>query len=175
MAPSTAEAFNIVCCLDRSGKLDDSSQNKEQKAATALLRDKLFGARLCRTNLFTCLQNSWTDQSVSHCGTSASHETCVARRLVLDPLLVFLRNLCNGLCTAKRFHTEGEEQTCRVGCPDAPDSLPHYNECPLWYNLFSSLWEHATSLPRRNHLLHDMITQVFPTKSPIWDCCNGPH
>ena len=42
MARSTAEAFNIVCCLDRSGKLDDSPQDKKQKAATALLRDKLY-------------------------------------------------------------------------------------------------------------------------------------
>ena len=23
------------------------------------------------------------------------------------------------------------EQMCRVGCPDEPDSLSHYNECPL--------------------------------------------
>ena len=39
----------------------------------------------------------------------------------------FLRILCNG----QRFHTEGDEQTCRVGCPNEPDSLSHYNECPL--------------------------------------------
>ena len=41
MAHSTAEAFNIVSCLDHSGKLDDTPQDKKQKAATALLRDKL--------------------------------------------------------------------------------------------------------------------------------------
>ena len=41
MARSTAEAFNIVCYLDRSGKLDDSPQDKKQKAATTLLRDEL--------------------------------------------------------------------------------------------------------------------------------------
>ena len=35
----------------------------------------------------------------------------------------FLRILCNGLCTAQRFHTEGDEQTCRVGCPNEPDAL----------------------------------------------------
>ena len=35
----------------------------------------------------------------------------------------FLRIFCNGLCTAQRFHTEGEEQACRVGCLDEPDSL----------------------------------------------------
>ena len=40
MARSTAEAFNIACCLDRSGKLDDSPQDKKQKAATTLLCDQ---------------------------------------------------------------------------------------------------------------------------------------
>ena len=51
----------------------------------------------------------------------------------------FLRILCNGLCTAQRFHTEGEEQMCRVGCPDEPDSLSHYNECRRLYNVFTSI------------------------------------
>ena len=32
----------------------------------------------------------------------------------------FLRILCNGLCSARRFHTD---HTCRIGCPDEPDSL----------------------------------------------------
>ena len=75
----------------------------------------------------------------------------------------FLRILCNGLCTAQRFHIEGDEQTCRVGCPDERDSLSlsHYNECPLLYNMFISLWGQATVLPRRNQILHDLITQVF--------------
>ena len=41
MGRSTADAFNIVCRLDHNGKLDDSSQDKKQKAATSLLRDKL--------------------------------------------------------------------------------------------------------------------------------------
>ena len=51
-----------------------------------------------------------------------------------------LRILCNGLCTARRFHTEGDEQTCCVGCPDEPDSLSHYNECHRLYNMFQSFW-----------------------------------
>ena len=163
MARSTAEAFNMVCCLDRSGKLDDSPQNKKQKAATALLRDKLHEQDFAGPLSSRTSKNSWNDQSVSHCGNSASHETCVARRSFWTHcwFFFFLRILCNGLHTAQRFHTEGEEQLCRVGCPDAPDSLPHYNECPLLYNLFSSIWEHATALPRRGHLLHDLITRVF--------------
>ena len=56
---------------------------------------------------------------------------------------------------------EGEEQRCRAGCQDELDSLPHYNECPLLYNFFTSVWRHATLLPRRGHLLHDFITKIF--------------
>ena len=41
MAHSTVEAFNMVRCLDHSGKLDESPQNKKQKAAAALLRGKI--------------------------------------------------------------------------------------------------------------------------------------
>ena len=42
MARSTAEAFNIVCYLDRNGKLDDVPQDNKQKAATTSLRDELY-------------------------------------------------------------------------------------------------------------------------------------
>ena len=41
MACSTANAFDIVCRLDRDGKLDEVPQNKKQKVATGLLRDKI--------------------------------------------------------------------------------------------------------------------------------------
>ena len=67
-------------------------------------------------------------------------------------LVGFLRILCNGLCTAQRFHTEEHEHTCRVGGP---------NECPRLYKIFTSFWRHATALPQRNHLLHDLITRDF--------------
>ena len=40
-------------------------------------------------------------------------------------------------------------------------SLSHYNECLLLYNVFTSIWVQATVLPRSNHLLHDLTTQVF--------------
>ena len=72
-----------------------------------------------------------------------------------------LSNLCNGLCTALRFHTQAHDHTCRVGCPDEPDSLSHYNGCHRLYDIFISSWGHATVLPQRDHLLHDLITQVF--------------
>ena len=76
-------------------------------------------------------------------------------------LVGFLRILCNGLCTALRFHTAENDHTCRIGCPDEPDSLTHYNECPRLYNIFLSFWRHATNLPPRNCLLHDLISRVF--------------
>ena len=73
----------------------------------------------------------------------------------------FLRILCNGLCTAQRFHTEEFGHTCRVGCPNEPDSLSHFNECHRLYNIFTSYSRHATVCPQRNHFLHDLITRVF--------------
>ena len=76
-------------------------------------------------------------------------------------LVGFLRILCNGLCTAQRFHTAELGHTCRIGCPDEPASLTHYNECPRLYTNFLSFWRHATILPQRHHFLHDLITRVF--------------
>ena len=40
-------------------------------------------------------------------------------------------------------------------------TLSHYNECPLLCNFFASIWGQATVPPRRGHLFHDLITQVF--------------
>ena len=160
VARSTAEAFNMVCCLDRNGKRDDSPQDKKQKAATTLLRDALY----------------WQDFAGPISLRASKVLGLVIRFRIMEILphmklasgasrpgltVGFLRILSNRLCTAQRFHIEGEEQTCRVGCPDEPDSLPHYNQCLLLYNLLNSIWEHAAALPRRGHLLHDLITQVY--------------
>ena len=71
MARSTVEAFNIVRCLDHSGTLDESPQDKKHKAATALLRDKLQEQDFARPI-------SFRDWLLSYCADPASHETCVA-------------------------------------------------------------------------------------------------
>ena len=42
MACSTANAFDIICSLDRDGKLGEAPQNKKQKVAIGFLCDKLF-------------------------------------------------------------------------------------------------------------------------------------
>ena len=58
------------------------------------------------------------------------------------------------------FYTAENDHTCRIGCPDERDSIAHYNECPRLYNIFVSFWKHATILPPRNCLLHDLISRV---------------
>ena len=78
MARSTAVAFNIVRRLDHDGKLDEVSQDKKQKVATSQLCDKITYTGFCWTNLLAGLQGSRTDQPLSNCGHSVSHETCVA-------------------------------------------------------------------------------------------------
>ena len=40
-------------------------------------------------------------------------------------------------------------------------TLTQNNECPRLYNTLISFWRHASILPQRNHLLHDLITRVF--------------
>ena len=130
MAYSTVEAFNIVRCLDHSGKLADSPQDKKQKAATALLRDKLHEQDFAGPISFRA-SRILGPISRFRIAEILPHMKLASRASRPGLTVAFLPILCNGLCTARRFHVEGEAQTCRIGCPDEPDSLPHYNECPL--------------------------------------------
>ena len=50
------------------------------------------------------------------------HMKLVSRASRPGLLVGFLRILCNGLCAAQGFHTEEHDHTCRVGCPNEPDS-----------------------------------------------------
>ena len=161
MARATADAFNIVCRLDHDGKLNEVSQDNKQKVATSLLRDKLktqdFGGPISS-------RASKDRSAVIELWTSCSTRNLYRAPLVLDSLLVFCASFfATGYLRLNdfTFQTEGDEQTCRVGCPNVPGSLSHYNECPLLCNMFVSIWGQATVLPRRSHLLHDLITQVF--------------
>ena len=136
--------------------------NKKQKAATTLLRDEIqkrdfakpIAARVSKA--FGLVSGHLTAQILP--------QMCHASRASRPWLAVgVLRVLCNGMCSAQRFHMEGEEQRCRAGCQDEPDSLSlsHYNECLLLYNFFTSVWRLAALQPRRGHLLHDLVTQIF--------------
>ena len=81
--------------------------------------------------------------------------------LVLDLPLVFFVCFAMSCAQLKKFRNDEQEHTRHVGCPERPDSLSHYNECPRLYDLFSSFWGQAAVHPRRSHLLLDMISQVF--------------
>ena len=104
-------------------------KTKGEKVATASLRDKLrahdfagpFSVRASR--ILGPISRFRVAEILLHMK--------LASRASRPGLTVgFLRILCNGLCTAHRFHVEGEAQMCRIGCPDEPDSLSHYNESP---------------------------------------------
>ena len=97
MAFQTANAFDIACHLDRNDTLDDVPRNKKQKVATGLLLDKL------------------------HKQDFAGNLACRGSK-ALRPISRH-RVVCSGLCTARRFLTAENDHTCRVGCPDEPDSL----------------------------------------------------
>ena len=145
----TANAFDIVCGLDRDDTLDETSQNKKQKVATNLLLGKMrsqdFAGPL--SSRASRVLGPISRHRIADILPHMKRVSCASR----PGLLVgFLCILCNGLCSAQRFHTGEHEHTCRVGCPNEPDSLTHYNECPRLYNIFVSFWRHATILPPRN-------------------------
>ena len=160
MAFSIANAFDIVCRLDRDDTLDEVPQNKKQKVATGLLLDKLHKQDFAGP-LSSRASRVLGPISLHRVADILPLMKSVSRASRFGLLVGFLRILCNGLCTAQRFRTEEHDHTCRIGCPNEPDSLTHYNECPRLYNIFTSFWRHATVLPQRNHFLHDLITRVF--------------
>ena len=93
---STADAFSIVCRLDRNGKLDEVSQDKKQKVATSLLRDKIHTQDFAGP---TSLRASKVLGPVSRYRIvdSLLHMKLVSR--------ASRPGLCNVLRTARRFHT----------------------------------------------------------------------
>ena len=138
MGHNTMEVYEIVCRPDHTGKIDDSPHGKKQKAATALLRDEIRKQDFAKpvasrvSKIFGPVSRFRIEQILP--------QMCHASLAFRPGLTVgFLRILCNGLCTAQRFHVEGDEKMCRVGCPDEPDSLSHYNECLLLHNCFASV------------------------------------
>ena len=140
MARSTADAFNIVCRLDHHGKLDEASQDKKQKVATGLICDNLHTQDFAGP---ISLRASKVLGPISRYRVAdiLPHMNLASRASRSGLTVGFLRILCNGLCTAQRFHTESYEQMCRVGCPNQPDSLTHYNECPILYGILNFFLE----------------------------------
>ena len=142
-AHSTSEAYEFGRHLDHAGRIADSPSDNKRKAARALLRDAIP-------------KRDFSPPIVTRASKILIPMICNAARASRPGLAVgILRVLCNDMCTAHRFHTDDEEQRCRVGCPDEPHSLSHHNECPLLYNLVIAAWRTAAVRPRRDHLFHD--------------------
>ena len=152
----TANAFDIVCRLDRDDTLDEVPQYKKQKVATGLLLDKQDFAGPLSSRVLRVL-GPITRHRVADI---LLHMKLVSRASRPGLIVGFFRILCNGLCTAQRFHTEEHDHTYRIGCPNEADSLTHYNECPRLYNIFFFFFVDMLRYCHRNHLLHDLITRV---------------
>ena len=54
-----------------------NGRRQEAKGRHSLAPRRNPKAGLCQTSCFTCLQNFWTSQSLSHCTDSASNVSCV--------------------------------------------------------------------------------------------------
>ena len=122
------EAHEYVHRIDRTG-------GKIQKAAMTLLCDTTLksdfsipiAARASR--MFGSISEHLVAQVIPMIRNAAQ-----ASRAGLA--VGILQVLCNGMCTAKRFHVDSEEQSCRVGCIDESDCLSHCNRCPLLCDIF---------------------------------------
>ena len=99
----TANAFDIVCRLDRDDILDEVPQNKKQKVATGILLDKL------RTQDFA---GPLSGRATRVLGPNSRHRIAdilphmkrVSRASRPGLHVGFLRILCNVLCTAQISH-----------------------------------------------------------------------
>ena len=99
---------------------------------------------------------------------------CNAARASRPGLAVgILRVLCNGMCTAKRFHTNDEEQKCRIGCPAELDSLSHCNEVPSPLQLRHRCLEEFCSPPSKRPFVSRPHHSDPFEKPSIWNCGYG--
>ena len=112
MALGTADAFDIVCRLDRNDTLDGEPQ-KKKKIATGLLLDKLHKQDFAGP-LSSRASRALGPISRYRVADILPHMKLVSRASRPGLLVGFLRILCNGLCTAQTFHTEEHDHTCRV-------------------------------------------------------------
>ena len=119
MTCSTANAFDIICSLDRDGKLDEAPQNKKQKLATVLLRDKLFEQDFAGP-ISVRASKVLGPISRHRIADILPHMKLVSRASRPGLIVGVLRILCNGNARLKQIHTEDCEQMCRVGCPNDP-------------------------------------------------------
>ena len=157
MACSTGNALDIVCRLDRDGKLDEAPQYKKQKVATGLLRHKLHEQDFAGP---ISLRPSAVLGPISlYRVADIVRDMKLVSRASRPGLIVgALRNFCNGLkdFTLKSMTIRAMlDAQMNLTLSHITTSVP---VCTI-YSLPSG--DKATVLPQRNHLRHDLITHVF--------------
>ena len=147
--------------MDGADRIADSPSDQKQKAAATLLRDAIqirdFAVPIAprASRILGPISRRLMEQIIP--------KICNAARVSRPGFAVgILRVLRNGMCTAKRFHVDSEEQTCSVGCIDEPDCLSHC-KCPLLSDIFVTIWRNAGVHFRADPLFHDLTTQTFFT------------
>ena len=166
----TANASDIVCRLDRDDILDEVPENKKQKVATGPLLDKLRAQDFAGP-LSGRITRVLGPISRHRIADILPHMKRVSRASRPGLLVGFLRILCNGLCTAQRFHTAEDDHTCRIGCPDAPDSLSHYIGVPDCTTSFFLETRHDGATKKLPVARLDL--PGVPAKPSIWHCGFG--
>ena len=114
LANSTVSAYDTVRQLDHDRKLDNAPNDKKQKIATGLLSDSLYSQDFAGpisvrvTKIFGPISRFRVADILPHMklASNASRPGLVAG---------ILRVLCNGMCTAQRFHNDEQEHTCQIG------------------------------------------------------------
>ena len=168
MAHGTMEAYEYVRQMDRAGRIADSPRDKIQKAATTLLcdttqkRDFALPTAARASRILGPISRHLTAQIIPMIRNAA-------RGSRPGSAVGTLRVLCNGMCTAKRFHVGNEEQTCRIGCFGEPVCSSHYNRYPLLFNILITIWRNAGVQLQGDQLFHDLITQTFIKKPSTWN------
>ena len=166
VASSTVDAFGIVCRLDRNDTLDDVHQKKNKlKAAAGQLLDNLhkqdFAGPL--SSRASKVLGPISRYRVADILPHMKLVSCASRP---ELIVGFLRILCNRLFTVQRFHTEEHDHTCRVGCPNEPDSLTHCTTCLLLSGDMLLYCHRETIFPPLDH-------PSVPAEPSIWNRGNG--
>ena len=110
-----ANAFVIVCQLDRNDTPHAVPQKQKQKVAIGPLLDQLHKQHVA--DRLACLA-----------ANILPHVKIVSRASCHGLLVGFLRILCNGLCDERRFHAAENNHTCTSFLSEGL-TLSHYNQC----------------------------------------------
>ena len=110
MAQGTANAFDTVRRLDRDGYVDEAPKNKKQKIATGRLRDESYEQDIAGP---IAARASKSPARSSRCRVAdiLPHMKLTSNASRPELAVGIHRVLCNGLCTAQRFHNDEQEHT----------------------------------------------------------------